>query len=75
MVEFNGQNTKDNAVKLQVKTATIFIWKESNLTSLISVRNKDGKALWQKANCTANDLSFAIEIANRNIETGVFETD
>lgn len=75
MVDFNGLDTKQNAVKIQVNTATIFIWKESNLTALISVRDKDGKALWQKANCTALDLSFAIEVANRNIQTGVFETD
>jgi hypothetical protein len=74
MVEFKGLNTKENAVKIQVKTATILIWKESNLTGFISVRNKDGKVLWQKDNCTALDLSFAIEVADRNIETGILET-
>jgi hypothetical protein len=75
MVEFKGLNTKENAVKIRVKTAIIFIWKESNLTAFISVRDKDGKALWQKANCTALDLSFAIEVADRNIQTEVFETN
>jgi hypothetical protein len=33
MVDFKGLDTKQNAVKLKVKTATIFIWKESNLTT------------------------------------------
>jgi hypothetical protein len=74
MVDFKGLDTKQNAVKLKVKTATIFIWKESNLTALISVRDKDGSALWQKTNCTASDLPFAIEVAKRNIKTGIFET-
>jgi hypothetical protein len=74
MVDFNNLDTTVNAVKIHVKTATILIWKESNLTGLISVRDKDGKSLWQKDDCDATDLIFAIEVAKRNVQTDVFET-
>ncbi len=52
----------------------ILMWEETNYTGVISVRNAKGTALWQKTNCTINDFPFAIEIANRGIQTDVFES-
>ena len=75
MVHFLGQDTANNAVKLQVGDKIIMIWRDSNLTGLISLRDKDGKSMWQKVNCTAKDLAFAILLAENNVYTDVFETD
>jgi len=74
MVFHNGNDTKNNAVKIAVGTAEIFIYSESILTGTISVRDKNGTALWQKINCTADDIPFAIEVAKRGIQTNVFES-
>lgn len=52
----------------------IFIFPESIISGLISVRDKFGNALWQKQDCTFEDIPFAIEVAKRGIQTGVFES-
>ena len=51
----------------------IFIFPDSLLTGTIQVRDKDGTALWSKTDCDALDIPFAIEIAKRGVQTGIFE--
>jgi len=72
----NHGKSDNSSTKINMPNGnTIMIISESIYEGIISVRNKQGQALWQKANCSALDLPFAIEVANRSIQTGIFETD
>lgn len=51
----------------------VLIFPESISTGTISVRDDKGYVLWQKQDCTSDDIPFAIEIAKRSIQTGIFE--
>lgn len=53
----------------------VFIYPSSILTGTISVRDADGNSLWQRINCTSDDIPYALEVAKRGVNTGVFETD
>ena len=65
----------DNATILNHSKGKIYLMCDSIYTGIISVRTHNGICLWQKSGCTINDIPFAIEILEREIQTNVFETD
>lgn len=54
---------------------TITLYPQTIITYIISVRDNNGKSMWQKKNCTCEDLAFAVEITKRKIYTDIFETN
>lgn len=69
----NGKSDSGTKLNIPGTRNYIFLFPESILTGTISVRDGEGNSLWQKEDCTVEDIPFAIEIAKRGINTGIFE--
>jgi len=65
---------KQDVVQISGKNSCVItLYYQTVVTFTISVRDNNGKSMWQKRNCTCEDLAFAVEITKRKIYTDVFE--
>ena len=64
---------QDTVVLRGLNLCTITLYYQTIITFIISVRDSNGKTMWQKTNCTCEDLGFAVEITKRELYTDVFE--
>jgi hypothetical protein len=70
----SGKSKTGTKINISGCNNHIYIYPDTILSGTISVRtNGSGRVLWQKTNCTSDDIPFAIEIAKRNFQTDVFE--
>lgn len=69
----HGKTNEGTKINVSGTSNYIYIHPDTILTGTITVRNKKGFILWQKPNCTSDDIAFAIEIAKRDIDTGIVE--
>ena len=73
MVKCENIKTFYYPVIINVKSSEVIIWGNTILSGIIRVDDKNGNCLFQKGDCTADDIPFAIEVAKRGIQTNIFE--